>query len=99
MKRIHLLENKYSLKKLGAGSDLLSLVLLKYSDKISPYTFTDYSPMILNLLWQNVLLNFSEDQLDVIDWKSCILFTIILFSFETNENWRIRLESIFNGEK
>jgi methylase of polypeptide subunit release factors len=52
--------------ELGAGSGLLGLALLKYSDQILSYTFTDYSPMILNLLRQNALLNFSEDQLDVI---------------------------------
>jgi tRNA1(Val) A37 N6-methylase TrmN6 len=82
MKRIHLLENKYSLEnfivtisiefsrriiELGAGSGLLGLALLKYSETIFSYTFTDYSPMILNLLQQNVSLNFSEDQLDVIE--------------------------------
>ncbi len=81
MKRKDLLENKYSLEnriwiisidfyrriiELGAGSGLLGLALLKYSDKILSYTFTDYSSMILNLLQQNVLLNFSEDQIDVI---------------------------------
>ncbi len=53
--------------ELGAGSGLLGLALLKYSDEILSYTFTDYSPMILNLLRQNVLLNFSDDQLDVIN--------------------------------
>jgi tRNA1(Val) A37 N6-methylase TrmN6 len=53
--------------ELGAGSGLLGLALLKYSDKIFSYTFTDYSPMILNLLRKNVLLNFSDDQLDVIN--------------------------------
>lgn len=52
--------------ELGAGSGLLGLALLKYSEKIFSYTFTDYSSMILNLLQQNVLLNFSEDQIDVI---------------------------------
>lgn len=51
--------------ELGAGSGLLGLALLKSSEKISSYTFTDYSPMILNLLQQNVLLNFPEDQLNV----------------------------------
>ncbi|CAF1386076.1 unnamed protein product [Adineta steineri] len=63
MKRIHLLENKRIIE-LGAGSGLLGLTLLKYSDKILSYTFTDYSPMILNLLRQNALLNFSEYQID-----------------------------------
>ncbi len=52
--------------ELGAGSGLLGLALLKYSDEILSYTFTDYSPMILNLLRQNILLNFSEDQFNVI---------------------------------
>ncbi len=81
MNRKHLLENKYLVKniiliisidfhrriiELGAGSGLLGLALLKYSEKILSYTFTDYSPMILNLLRQNTLLNFSENQLDVI---------------------------------
>jgi tRNA1(Val) A37 N6-methylase TrmN6 len=81
MNRKHLLENKYSAEniiliisidfhrriiELGAGSGLLGLALLKYSEKILSYTFTDYSPMILNLLRQNTLLNFSENQLDVI---------------------------------
>ncbi|CAF1376465.1 unnamed protein product [Adineta steineri] len=49
MKRIHLLGNKCIIE-LGAGSGLLGLTLLKYSAKILSYTFTDYSPMILNLL-------------------------------------------------
>jgi tRNA1(Val) A37 N6-methylase TrmN6 len=81
MERKYLLENKYSLEniiliisidlhrriiELGAGSGLLGLALLKYSEEILSYTFTDYSPMILNLLRENGLLNFSEDQLDVI---------------------------------
>ena len=85
MERIHLLENKYlffnikywillnlsrRIIELGAGSGLLGLALLKYSDAISSYTFTDYSSMILNLLRQNALLNFSEDQLDVIKRKN-----------------------------
>jgi 16S rRNA G1207 methylase RsmC len=47
--------------ELGAGSGLLGLALLKYSEEILSYTFTDYSSMILNLLRQNTLLNFSED--------------------------------------
>jgi tRNA1(Val) A37 N6-methylase TrmN6 len=53
--------------ELGAGSGLLGLALLKSSEKISSYMFTDYSSMILNLLQQNVLLNFPEDQLNVIN--------------------------------
>ena len=62
--------------ELGAGSGLLGLALLKYSDEIVSYTFTDYSSMILNLLRQNALLNFTEEQLDVmkvrieeLDWN------------------------------
>jgi 16S rRNA G1207 methylase RsmC len=51
--------------ELGAGSGLLGLALLRYSDTILSYKFTDYSPMILNLLRQNALLNFSDDELDV----------------------------------
>ena len=51
--------------ELGAGSGLLGIALLKSSSHMPSYTFTDYSPMILNLLRQNILLNFSEDQLDV----------------------------------
>lgn len=51
--------------ELGAGSGLLGIALLKSSSKIPSYTLTDYSPMILNLLRQNILLNFPEDQLDV----------------------------------
>ncbi|CAF3265184.1 unnamed protein product [Rotaria sp. Silwood2] len=74
MKRIHLLENKRIIE-LGAGSGLLGLALLKYSDKILSYTFTDYSPMILNLLRQNILLNFSDDEfnkrikIEELDWN------------------------------
>jgi len=63
MERKYLLENKRIIE-LGAGSGLLGLALLKYSEEILSYTFTDYSPMILNLLRENSLLNFSEDQLD-----------------------------------
>lgn len=53
--------------ELGAGSGLLGLALLKYSDEIVSYMFTDYSSMILNLLRQNALLNFTEEQLDVME--------------------------------
>ncbi|CAF4034494.1 unnamed protein product [Adineta steineri] len=83
MKKIHLLENKRIIE-LGAGSGLLGLTLLKYSDKILSYTFTDYSPMILNLLRQNALLNFSEYQIDEkmkieeLDWNQ--------YSIENNHN-------------
>ncbi len=104
MKRKYLLENKYSLEniiliisidfhrriiELGAGSGLLGLALLKYSDKILSYTFTDYSPMILNLLRQNVLLNFSEDQLDVTGTKLEKFFTIIYLVQE-----RVKIEEL-----
>jgi 16S rRNA G1207 methylase RsmC len=54
--------------ELGAGPGLLGLALLKYSETILSYTFTDYSPMILNLLRQNASLNFSNEQLDVGKW-------------------------------
>ena len=59
--------------ELGAGSGLLGLALLKYSNEIPSYTFTDYSPMILNLLRQNFLLNFPEDMkqinIEELDWN------------------------------
>ena len=61
--------------ELGAGSGLLGLALLKSSERIESYTFTDYSPMILNLLRQNASLNFSDEQLETrvkieeLDWN------------------------------
>ena len=64
MQRPNLIERSRVIE-LGAGSGLLGLALLKYCPSILSYTFTDYSSMILNLLRQNVSLNFSEDQLDV----------------------------------
>lgn len=63
MQRIDLVENK-KIVELGAGSGLLGLALLKSSERIPSYTFTDYSPMILNLLMQNASLNFSDEELE-----------------------------------
>ncbi|CAF1045108.1 unnamed protein product [Adineta ricciae] len=78
MNRIDLVRNKRIIE-LGAGSGLLGLALLKYSNDISSYTFTDYSPMILNLLRQNALLNYSDEQLiaksvniEELDWNHCL---------------------------
>ena len=80
--------------ELGAGSGLLGLALLKSSEKIRSYTFTDYSPMILNLLQQNVLLNFPEDQPHVMPIGRLIqIASTYQFSLDPNSDRRARLES------
>ncbi|CAF1050378.1 unnamed protein product [Adineta ricciae] len=88
MNRIDLVKNKRVIE-LGAGSGLLGLALLKYSNDISSYTFTDYSPMILNLLRQNALLNYSDEQLiaksvniEELDWNHCLTETVNSDSFD-----------------
>lgn len=69
-----LFSNSIRIIELGAGSGLLGLSLLKYFPSIERYRFTDYSAMILNLLKQNISVNYSEEEqkrieVEELDWN------------------------------
>ncbi|CAF0766654.1 unnamed protein product [Didymodactylos carnosus] len=59
MKNGYLLRNKQILE-LGSGVGILGLSLLKYIIDIRTFVFSDYSDHVLNLLRQNLSINFPQ---------------------------------------